>query len=101
MAHSTLDDWISHESISFSLDSSEKLNSAIDKLISSLGKSVELLGLGETLHGGKDLLTLRNRLFQRLVEKHGYTAIAVESSFPRGHLVNEYINSRGPVSYEA
>jgi erythromycin esterase-like protein len=44
---------------------------------------------------------LRNRLFQRLVETHGYSAIAIESSFPRARLVNEYIAGRGPASYEA
>lgn len=44
---------------------------------------VELLGFGEALHGGEDILIFRNRLFQRLVEVHGYSAIAIESSFPR------------------
>jgi erythromycin esterase-like protein len=62
---------------------------------------VALLGLGEALHGGEDILILRNRLFQRLVETHGYRAIAIESSFPRAHVVNEYVAGRGPESYEA
>jgi hypothetical protein len=44
---------------------------------------VELLGSGEALHGGEETLRFRNRLFQRLVELHGYSAIAIESSFPR------------------
>ncbi len=60
-----------------------------------------LLGLGEALHGGEDILIFRNRLFQRLVETHGFGAIAIESSFPRAHGVNEYIAGRGPASYEA
>jgi len=70
-------------------------------VIASLGDSVELLGFGEALHGGKDILILRNRLFQRLVEAHGYSAIAIESSFPRARVVNEYVAGRGPASYEA
>lgn len=70
-------------------------------MIASLGDSVELLGFGEALHGGKDILILRNRLFQRLVEAHGYSAIAIESSFPRARVVNEYVAGRGPASYEA
>jgi erythromycin esterase-like protein len=70
-------------------------------VIASLGDSVELLGFGEALHGGKDILILRNRLFQRLVETHGYSAIAIESSFPRARVVNEYVAGRGPASYEA
>ena len=98
--HATLDEWIAREAIPFSLDSPESLNPAIDKMMAALGNSVELLGLGETLHGGEEFLILRNRLFQRLVESHGYIAIAIESSFPRGHVVNEYVAGRGGASYE-
>src|SRR5207248_5564457 len=32
---------------------------------------------------------------------HGYTAIAIESSFPRAHIVNEYVAGRGPAAYDA
>jgi erythromycin esterase-like protein len=99
--YSTLDDWILHEAIPFSVDSSETFNASIDKVVASLDDSVELLGFGEALHGGEDILILRNRLFQRLVEAHEYRAIAIESSFPRARLVNEYIAGRGPASYEA
>ncbi|MFB3764986.1 MAG: erythromycin esterase family protein [Methanotrichaceae archaeon] len=80
---------------------SSTFNAAVDKVIASLGNSVELLGFGEALHDGEDILMLRNRLFQRLVEAHGYSAIATESSFPRARVVNEYINGRGPTSYES
>ncbi len=99
--HATLDDWIAREATPFSVDSPRTFNAAVDKVITSLGDSVELLGLGEALHGGKDILILRNRLFQRLVEAHGYSAIAIESSFPRARIVNEYVAGRGPASYEA
>jgi erythromycin esterase-like protein len=99
--YDTLDDWILHEAIPFSIDSSETFNAAVDKVISALSGAVDLLGFGEPLHGGEDILMLRNRLFQRLVEAHGYSAIAIESSFPRAHTVNEYISGRGPEFYEA
>ena len=99
--YTTLEDWILHEAIPFSVGSSETFNASIDKVITLLDDSVELLGFGEALHGGKDILILRNRLFQRLVEVYGYSAIAIESSFPRAHIVNEYIAGRGPESYEA
>ena len=98
--YTTLHDWILHEAIPFSVDSYETFNTSIDKVIASIDSAVELLGFGEALHGGEDILILRNRLFQRLVEKHGYSAIAIESSFPRGRIVNEYINGCGPASYE-
>lgn len=101
MNHATLDNWIRHEAIPFSIDSSESFNATIDRVIASLDSSVELLGFGEALHGGEDILMLRNRLFQRLVETHGYSAIAIESSFPRARIVNDYVAGRGPASYEA
>ena len=98
--HKTLDDWIAREAIPFSVDAPETLNASVDRMVASLGDSVQLLGFGEALHGGEDMLILRNRLFRRLVEAHGYNSIAVESSFPRGHLVDEYVAGRGPASYE-
>ena len=98
--HETLDDWISGDSIPFSIES-PTFDAAVDKVIDSLGDRVELLGLGEALHGGEDILMLRNRLFQRLVEAHGYSAIAVESSFPRARAVNEFVSGRGLSSYES
>ena len=99
--YATLDDWIAHEAIPFSLDSRPDFNAAVDKVIDSLGDSVALLGFGEALHGGEELLVLRNQLFQRLAEAHGYSAIAIESSFPRGPIINEYVLGRGLASYEA
>ena len=87
----TLEDWIAHEATRFSNDSPESFNAALEKVAISLGDAVELLGFGEALHGGEEILMLRNRLFQRLVEAHGYSAIAVESSFPKGRAVNEYV----------
>ena len=99
--HATLDNWIRQEAIPFSIDSSEIFDASIDKVIVSLDDSVQLLGFGEALHGGEDILVLRNRLFQRLVKMHGYSAIAIESSFPRARVVNDYVSGRGQASYEA
>src|SRR2546428_1687449 len=84
----------------FSSDSPRAFNAAVEKMIASLGDSVELLGFGEALHGGEDILILRNRLFQRLVAKHGYSAIAVESSFPRSRAVNDHVLGRGSSSFD-
>ena len=96
-----MDDWIAREAIPFSVDSPATFNAGVARIVASLGDSVELLGFGEALHGGEDILILRNRLFKRLVEAHGYSAIAVESSFPRARVVNEFVAGRGPASYEA
>jgi erythromycin esterase len=99
--YATLDDWMAHEAIPFSLASRPNFNAAVDTMIDSLDDLVALLGFGEALHGGEELLVLRNQLFQRLVEASGYSAIAIESSFPQGSIVNEYVLGRGPASYEA
>jgi erythromycin esterase len=99
--YATLDDWIAHEAIPCSLDSRPDFNAAVDTVIGALGDAGALLGFGEALHGGKELLVLRNHLFQRLVEASGYSAIAIESSFPRGPIVNEYVLGHGPASYAA
>jgi len=100
MTHTTLESWIRQEAIPFSVDSPETFNAAVDRVVARLGDTVELLGFGEALHGGEDILRLRNRLFQRLVEAHGYRAIVLESSFVRSRLVNEYGEGRGPATYE-
>src|SRR5687768_9800168 len=90
--HATLDDWIALEAIPFAVDAAdEAFDVAVDRMMASLGSSIELLGLGEAMHGGEEILVLRNRLFRRLVEAHGFTAIAVESSFPRGTAADAYV----------
>src|SRR5687767_2420628 len=103
MMHATLNDWIRHDAIRVSLDSSESFNAAVDRVVAALGESVELLGFGEALHGGEEILALRNRLFERLVAAHGYSAIAIESSFTQARFANKYVSARGPLgaaSYE-
>jgi erythromycin esterase-like protein len=68
-------------------------------MMAALGAGVQVLGLGEALHGSYDLLAFRNRLFQRLVAAHGFSAIALESSYLRGRLVNDHVLGRGPATY--
>jgi erythromycin esterase-like protein len=89
--HASLEDWVARDAISCSLDSGASLNAGMDQLVASLDKSVELLGLGEPTHLVEAFLQFRNRVFQHLVEAHGFRAIALESSFPRGCLANEYV----------
>lgn len=90
----TIDEWIARDAVAFDLAAPASVDAATDALVAALG-DVELLGLGEMMHGSEEILLLRNRLFRRLVASHGYTAIAVESSFPRGRLVDDFVNGRG------
>ncbi len=92
--YASLQEWIQSESVPFSLASNESLNNAVDRIVEPLA-GIEILGLGEPTHGVEAFLILRNRIFQRLVEEHGYSAIAIESSFPRGTIADDYINGSG------
>ena len=80
--YANLEEWIQNEAIPFSVDRPETVDAAIDTVIASRGDPAVLLGFGEALHGGEEILLLRNLLFKRLVEVHGFSAIALESSFP-------------------
>jgi len=49
-------------------------------LVSAIG-SARVVALGEPMHGVHEPLAFRNRLFRSLVERKGFTAIALESGF--------------------
>src|SRR5688572_28417067 len=87
----TLQDRVAQQALPFSPDAVEAL---ADRVMTDIGGSVQLLGLGEPTHRVEAFLQLRNRLFQRLVEAHGFTAIAIESSFPCGRLADDYVSGR-------
>ncbi|HEY0584080.1 MAG TPA: erythromycin esterase family protein, partial [Chloroflexota bacterium] len=89
--HPTLDEWIARDAIPFALDTPASLDSATDRLIAELSPDVELLALGEALHGSEEILLLRNRVFQRLVRQHGYSAVVIEVTSPQARAINEYV----------
>lgn len=99
--YATLGDWVDREAIPFALDAPQGFADAVDRMMAALGDGVAVLGLGEAIHHGEELLILRNRLFQRLVEAHGYTTLAVESSFPRSRFLDAYVNDGGPDAFDA
>jgi hypothetical protein len=59
--YATLDEWIAREAIPFAVDAPATFDAAVAKVVASLGDRVELPGFGEALHGGEDILILRNR----------------------------------------
>lgn len=93
--------WTQQDAILCSTDSKAEFNHGVAKLIDSLYSPLQLLGFGEPLHGSRAVLQIRNALFKQLVQAHGYTAIAIESSFLKSNIVNDYIQNIGPSSYEA
>src|SRR5512146_1619080 len=88
--HPNLDTWIARDAIRFDRAAPNSLDLAVDHVIAALGPAVELLALGEALHGSEEILLIRNRLFERLVEKHGFSAVAIEVSSPQARAINAY-----------
>ncbi len=86
----SLEAWVARDAISFSLDDASSMNTAVERLLPGCDPALQILGLGEPTHLVNDYLRLRNRLFQTLVERHGFTAIAIESSFTRGPIADDY-----------
>jgi erythromycin esterase len=65
-----------------SLTTLDSTNNDSDLLpIQSAIAGARVVALGEPLHGAHEPLAFRNRLFRFLVERMGFTAIAVESGF--------------------
>jgi len=53
--------------------------------------SARVVALGEAAHGAHEPLALRNRIFRLLVERMGFTAIAIESGITESQRVQEYV----------
>ena len=50
-----------------------------------------VVAIGESAHYNREFFQLRHRLLRYLVERHGYTAYAVESGFVEGWLVDTWV----------
>ena len=94
----SIDDWLEREAMAFSSDAD--FNAAVDQMMAHLGDQVTLLGFGEPIHSGDEFLTVRNRLFRRLVEAHGFSAITLETNDMRARLVDAYVAGRGAGAYD-
>jgi erythromycin esterase-like protein len=90
----SINDWIEREAV----EAAPNEPAGLDQLIGLVDNSIEMLGIGEPMHGDEAFLRLRNSLFRRLVETRGYSAIAVESSYPRGRIANEFVMGHRPDS---
>jgi erythromycin esterase len=93
-----MDGWIKGEAIPFDLGSPASIDSAVDRILRELGEAVELLGFGEALHGSEEILLIRNRLFQRLVAAHGYSAFVLEATSPQARVIDDYVTGRRDAS---
>jgi erythromycin esterase-like protein len=98
LSRSSIDAWIARDAIHFDLVTPGSLESATDRVIAALGPGVDLLGLGEALHGSEEILLIRNRMFQRLVEQHGYSAVVIEVTSPQARAIDDYVTGRRAAS---
>ena len=56
-----------------------------------IGDDVRIVAIGESVHGAHEFYWLRHRLIRFLVERMNFTAVAWESGFPEGFLIDDYI----------
>lgn len=75
-------------------DNSIELNSStdLDALIEIIGESKYVL-LGEASHGTHEYYTWRTQISKKLIEKKGFSFIAVEGDWPDCYRVNRYIKN--------
>ncbi|RYG37609.1 erythromycin esterase family protein [bacterium] len=62
----------------------------LEPLRKSIGDS-KIVGLGEATHGSREIFQMKHRLFTFLVERMGFTVIALESSMPQTMAMDEYV----------
>ena len=69
-----------------------QLNSAedLDVLVEAIGDKKYVL-LGEATHGTSEFYKLRMELSRKLIEKKGFSFIAVEGDWPSCYEVNRYV----------
>lgn len=53
--------------------------------------TARVLAIGENIHGGHEPLALRNHLVRYAVTRLGFTAVAIESGFTEGQLVDRFV----------
>jgi erythromycin esterase len=54
-------------------------------------RSASIVALGDATHGTHEFYTLRLRLIDYLVRRHGFTALSIEMPFPIGERIDAYV----------
>ena len=66
--------------------------------VGALAREARVFALGEPAHGAHEPLSLRNRLFEYLIEHEGFTAVALETSFTESHVLHDLVAGHGDTS---
>ncbi len=52
---------------------------------------VRVVGLGESTHGTREFFQLKHRMFEYLVNEHGFTVFGIEANFTEAFAVDHYV----------
>lgn len=53
----------------------------------------KIVALGEATHGTSEFFKMKHRILEFLVKEMGFTAFAIEATWPESNLVNDYIHT--------
>jgi erythromycin esterase len=56
-------------------------------------ENVQVVGMGESTHGTHEFFTMRHRMFQYLVENHGFNTFFLEADYVVCKPINDYIKT--------
>jgi erythromycin esterase-like protein len=83
-------EWLCNELIIISSPDPDVDEVAFDSILSKIGDP-QIVALGEGSHGTRQFWQLRQKLTRYLVEKKGFSAILMETSFPSSFPLHDYI----------
>lgn len=70
-----------------------------DALLEMVGDRAFVL-LGEATHGTHEFYRMRAQITQRLIDEHGFDAVAVEGDWPDAYRINRYVHGIGDPSLD-
>jgi protein-L-isoaspartate(D-aspartate) O-methyltransferase len=70
-------------------------DAVLDSLIERIGDA-QIVLLGEATHGTSEFYRMRTRITQELIQRRGFTAIAVEADWPDAAVVDRYVRGNPP-----
>ncbi|MFE0736869.1 erythromycin esterase family protein [Streptomyces sp. NPDC058855] len=65
------------------------------RALGAMVAGARVVGLGEATHGSHEFFAMKHRVFQYLVEEHGFSTFALEMSWSAGLRIDEYLRG-GP-----
>ncbi|CUS45516.1 MAG: erythromycin esterase family protein [Pseudomonadota bacterium] len=83
-------EWAREHAVALPLCTEQSDPNSLRKASSIIGDA-RVVALGEPAHGAHEPLAFRNCLFRYLVERHGFTAIAIESGLNESRRLQDYL----------